>query len=39
MELGFEVGKIPSSYLGLLLGKPIRSTTVWDAVEERFHRR
>ncbi|RVW25925.1 putative ribonuclease H protein [Vitis vinifera] len=26
MELGFEAGKIPSSYLGLLLGKPIRST-------------
>ena len=39
MELGSEVGEIPSSYLGLLLGKPIRSTTVWDAVEERFHRR
>ncbi|RVW33020.1 hypothetical protein CK203_041517 [Vitis vinifera] len=30
---------LPSSYLGLPLGAPHKSTAVWDGVEERFWRR
>ena len=39
MEFGSRVGNLPSTYLGLPLGAPFKSVTVWDGVEERFHRR
>ena len=39
MEFGSRVGSLPSTYLGLPLGAPFKFVTVWDGVEERFHRR
>ena len=39
LELGCKVGMLLSSYLGLPLGAPHKSATVWDVVEERFQRR
>ena len=39
MEFGCRVGSLPSTYLGLPLGAPLKSVTVWDVVEERFRRR
>ena len=37
--LGCRIGKLPSSYLGLPLGAPFKSSRVWDVVEERFRKR
>ena len=37
--LGCKVRKLPTSYLGLPLGAPYKSTRVWDVVEERFRKR
>ena len=34
--LGCKIGSLPTSYLGLLLRAPYKSTRVWDIVEERF---
>ena len=34
-----RIGKLPSSYLGLPLGAPFKSSRVWDIVEERFRKR
>ena len=34
--MGCRVGKLPTSYLGLPLGAPFKSSRVWDVVEERF---
>ena len=34
-----RIGKLPSSYLGLPLGAPFKSSRVWDVVEERFRKR
>ena len=31
-----KVGSLPTSYLGLPLGAPSRSTLVWDVVEKKF---
>ena len=39
LQFGFRVGSLPSTYLGLPLGAPLKSVTVWDVVEEQFHRR
>ena len=39
MELDCRVRNLPSTYLGLPLGAPFKSVTVWDGVEEWFHRR
>ena len=39
MELGCRVGSLPSSYLGLPLGAPHKSLSMWDGVEERVWRR
>ena len=39
LELGCKVGTLPSSYLGLPLGAPHNSVTVWDGFEERFRKR
>ena len=39
MEFGFRVGSLPSTYLGLPLGAPFKSVTIWDGVEKRFRRR
>ena len=39
MELDCRVGNLPSTYLGLPLGAPFKSVTVWDGVEEWFRRR
>ena len=39
MELGCKVGALPSSNLGLPLGAPHNSVTVWDGIEERFKKR
>ncbi|RVX03926.1 hypothetical protein CK203_021738 [Vitis vinifera] len=37
--LGCKIGSLPTSYLGLPLGAPYKSTRVWDAVEKRFRKR
>ncbi|RVX02541.1 putative ribonuclease H protein [Vitis vinifera] len=37
--LGCKIGSLPTSYLGLPLGAPHKSTKVWDVVEERFRER
>ena len=37
--LGCKIGSLPTSYLGLPLGAPYKSTGVWDVVEERFRKR
>ena len=39
LELGCKVGELPSCYLGLPLGAPLKSMAVWDGVEECFRRR
>ncbi|RVW39742.1 hypothetical protein CK203_074683 [Vitis vinifera] len=36
LMMGCRVGKLPTSYLGLPLGAPFKSSRVWDVVEERF---
>ena len=36
---GCEVDHLPSSYLGLPLGALCKSTTIWNPVIERFHKR
>ena len=36
---GCKVGKLPTSYLGLLLGALHKFCSVWDAIEERFKRK
>ncbi|RVW47166.1 hypothetical protein CK203_070193 [Vitis vinifera] len=38
LDFGCRVGSLPSTYLGLPLGALFKSVTVWDGVEERFHR-
>lgn len=38
-EVGCNVGKLPTSYLGLPLGASYKSVSVWDKVEERFYKR
>ena len=38
-KLGFKVGSLPSTYLGLPLGVPHKSVVVWDGVEERMRER
>ena len=38
-ELGYIVGSLPSSYLGLPLGSKMDSTRVWEGIEEKFRRR
>ncbi|RVW18195.1 Transposon TX1 uncharacterized 149 kDa protein [Vitis vinifera] len=37
--LGCKIGSLPTTYLGLPLGAPYKSTRVWDTVEERFRKR
>ena len=37
--LGCEVGSLPTTYLGLLLGAPHKSYRVWEGVEEHFQKR
>ena len=37
--LGCRIGKLPSSYLGLPLGAPFKSSRVWEVVDERFRNR
>ena len=36
--MGCRIGKLPSSYLGLPLGVPFKSSRVWDVVKERFRK-
>ena len=36
LDFGCRVGSLPSTYLGLPLGAPLKSVTVWDGVEEHF---
>ena len=36
--LGCRIGKLPSSYLGLPLGAPFKSSRVWEVVDERFRK-
>ena len=38
-ELGYKVGSLFTSYLGLLLGAPHNSIAVWDPIDERFQKR
>ncbi|RVW37057.1 Translation initiation factor IF-2, chloroplastic [Vitis vinifera] len=37
-EFGCSLGSLPTTYLGMPLGAPFKSVTVWDGVEERFRR-
>ena len=37
--MGYRVGKLPTSYLGLPLGASFKTSRVWDAVDERFRKR
>ena len=39
LELGYKVGCLPTTYLGLPLGAKHNSTRVWDRVEEKFRKR
>nr|CAN73828.1 hypothetical protein VITISV_043065 [Vitis vinifera] len=39
LKFGYRVGSLPSTYLGLPLGAPFKSISVWDGVEERFRKR
>ena len=38
-KLGCRIGALPTSYLGLPLGAPHNSVSVWDVIEERFRKR
>ncbi|KAJ9693945.1 hypothetical protein PVL29_009766 [Vitis rotundifolia] len=38
-ELGCKVGRLPFTYLGMLLGAPFKSVVAWDKIEERFRKR
>ena len=35
-EFGCSLGSLLTTYLGMPLGAPFKSVTVWDGVEERF---
>ena len=39
LELGCKVCGLPSCYLGLPLGAPLKLAAVWDGVKERFRKR
>ena len=39
LEVGCNVGRLPTSYLGIPLGANHKSVAVWDGVEERFRKR
>ena len=39
LDFGCRVGSLPSTYLGLPLGAPFKTVSVWDGVEERFRKR
>ena len=39
LGLGCRIRELPSIYLGLPLGAPFKSISVWDGAKERFHRR
>ena len=39
LDFGCRVGSLSSTYLGLPLGAPFKSVSMWDGVEECFHRR
>ena len=39
LDFDYRVGSLLSTYLGLPLGAPFKSVSVWDGVEERFHKR
>ena len=38
LVLGCKIGSFPTTYLGLPLGVPYKSTRVWDAMKERFRK-
>ena len=38
-KLGYKLGMLPITYLGLPLCVPHNSLVAWDGVEERFHKR
>ena len=35
-EFDYKVGKLASTYLGMLLGAPFKCVAAWDGMEERF---
>ncbi|RVX05699.1 LINE-1 reverse transcriptase-like [Vitis vinifera] len=37
-DFGCSMGSLPTTHLGMPLGAPFKSVTVWDGVEERFRR-
>ncbi|RVW68020.1 hypothetical protein CK203_064822 [Vitis vinifera] len=39
VKLGCKVGELTFTYLGLPLGAPFKSSSIWDGVEETFRRR
>lgn len=38
-KLGYEVGALPSSYLGLPLGAHLNLVNIWDGNEYKFQKR
>ena len=38
-EFRYNVGNLPSTYLGMPLGAPFKSIGVWDGIEERFKKK
>ena len=38
-ELGYRVGILPSTYLGLPLGTRQNSVSIWEGIEKKFRRR
>ena len=39
IELGCQIGYLPTEYLGLPLGAKRKASSLWDGVEERFRKR
>ncbi|RVW93056.1 hypothetical protein CK203_032813 [Vitis vinifera] len=37
-EFGYKVGKLPSTYLGMLLGAPFKCVAAWDGIEEKIQK-
>ena len=37
-EFGYKVGKLPSTYLVMLLGAPFKCVAAWDVIEEKIQK-
>ena len=38
-EFNYKVGKLPSTYIGMLLGAPFKCAVAWDGIVERLRKR